>query len=338
MNAADKLLEVLSCRGNMPKGGAGGFVNAVEELFPDEAARNEHFWQRISSDLIEAGFARRSGDGRFEVERPVLTLLPRTDATSALLTGARTQKYLDRISCVVSQQGLDLQIERFAESEGFPMRVILRGEVDGLEILAGRMRARWFATPLAFILARDHPPVTNSLVCDFNHSQFIPEAEWFNPQTLKFDGAPPNGIGVVGLCRYDRYGTKFDVYRVRDPAGGVEAFPASDIATIKWAILGRSSVSLAYDKAKKWIAVPRYCPMPTNLGRALALSSGVQPFDSLLSPAEAEEIGFPRTQIEIRVYREVPPIISHLVSTHTGCQLREVTLNDPANPKSPLAT
>jgi hypothetical protein len=338
MTAADKLLEVLSCRGSMAMGGGGGFLTAVEELFPEEAARDEKFWRRISSDLIEGGFARRSADGRMEVEHPVLTMLPNAEAQSALLTGARTQKYLDRIEGVVSDQGLDIGIERATDADCFPTRVILRGHVDCLGNLADRMRMRWFATPLAFILVRDHPPVANSLAPGFNHSQFIPGAKWFNPQTLKFDGAPPEGIGTVGLCRFDGKGTKFDVYRVRDGGGGVEALPAADTAAVKWALLGRSFITLAHDKVRRWVAVPRYCPLPTDIGRALALCSGVQPFYSLLSPAEAEKLGFPRVQIEVRVYREVHSIIAHLVSMRVGCQLREVTLNDPATLKSALTT
>lgn len=338
MTAADKFLEVLSCRGSMPKGGASGFLSAVEELFPDEAVRDEGLWRRISSDLIEGGFARSSTDGRMEVEYPVLTLLPTTEARSALLTGARTQKYLERIERVVSDYGLNIEIEKSADADCFPTRVIFRGDVDCFETLAVRMRMRFFSTPLAFLLARDHLPVENSLALDFNHSQFIPEAKWFNPQTLRFDGAPPTGIGTVGLCRYDRSGTKFDVYRVRDEGGGVEALPATDTAAVKWALLGRSFIALAHDKDRRWVAVPRYCPLPRDLGRALALCSGVQPFVSILSPAEAEKLGLPRVPIEVRVYREVHSIIAHLVSMLVGCQLREVTLNEHANPKSALAT
>lgn len=338
MTAADKLLEVLTCRGSMPRGGPGGFLSAVEELFPCEAARDNGFWRRISSDLIEGGFARRSSDGRMEVEHPVLTLLPSTDARSALVTGARTQKYLERIERVVSDHGLYIEIEKSADADSFPTRVILHGDVECLKTLADRMRMRFFSTPLAFILARDYPPVENSLSCDFNHSQLIPGASWFNPKTLRFDGVSPTGIGTVGLCRYDRHGTKFDVYRVRDLAGGVEAMPASDIAAVKWALLSHSFAALAYDKTRKCMAVPRHCPLPTDLARALALCSGVQPFDSLLSSGEAQKLGFLPGQLETRIYREVHPIIGHLVSIRVGCQLREMTLNDPENSKSSLTT
>jgi hypothetical protein len=317
--SVNSLLEVLFIRKAMP---AVDFRAALEILVsPDiEGPENERaeFFREREISLIEGGFCRRSEGGRkIEAECPVLTVLPHSPSR-AMLFGTSPKQLAQRCSEEVERNGLRISLEELSLADNWPTRYIFAGAPESLAVIAQRVGIRFFATPLAFVLADGAISLETEVQgATFNHALPPIDAEWFNPRTLKFDGNQPQTFGDFSLCRYQNHGRKFATFRVRADNGGLESVETRNPAGVKWLQISRLEERFLWVDNNGSVAVPKYCPLPRDFARALALCSGLPP---------RLGVSVSGVDLEVTIYEKVHPIILNLICRKFGCDVTRVPL------------
>lgn len=314
---SDKLLEVISTRGEMSLGDFNTAFERLVTLKEDQdlvSMRREALYSLDALGHCEKDWSRQ----RLFACRPVLARLPAAGCPKAVLTGARTAQIISALRSFAQANPATTHFSTIPQAVGLPSVIILEAADEAI-------LTQWAATcrlplsgsvPAAWALAN-----VSGCLDDFKAKlDWKPDAplNWrlrvFDPCARHFwrDDAPQAAelrSCSERLTEHTDPVTQRRTYRWAQD--GSYAYVAGDWG--RWlALAAFNEKALLYDTRRQRLAVPAFIPLPRLLARAATLCSG--------QAASAD-----KTHRQT-VYESVPPVMAEMIAAKCGQSCKLVNL------------
>lgn len=355
----NQLAAVVATRRTMPfkrasDSSANSFEGAAATLLRlggRGSSQAESLWE-LATDLSELGFCEvewSTGQARIHATRPVLAVLP-SQQPGAILCGARTAVFVDRFRAACREAGaketppavLDkLWPEGMRPLHRDLLPTVIRIQADAREsfqtIAASCIGLTCPAAPPAWACLHAAPSLSDfeSARASYFRNQnpaFLSHMDWLNFKNGRWQRLVPGKLpaGPLFFARSTDHGTKFALGRLgEDGSLSIDPGDASfDARWAKWLVLARAGAeALLHDDQRKRLAIPRLCPLPALLGRALALCSGLPAAVWRREIVSKVPESLPGT--DLRVYSEIPDVFAHILGRKLGIAPRLAHLELP---------
>ena len=325
MNCGDKFISVLSAAGKIPLFGEGSIFSVIDTLTNIQNGNWDHWRWLLSMESLGFLYVDHAKKKVF-IERPSLIGSTKTP-TESYYIGARTPNQLNTIVENVEKRGLDVKFD--SRDEIFPQRIIITGDKETRVDLAKQMNFRFFQEPFSYVYALNTPPIETQLkslkfsdvLLDENDDQ-NPENRiyFFNPRNLKFNGSKPSRERPFNLGLRELFGKRFNIYKFIAPQK-YKVHPDVEPRLIKWFCLGQDNIHIGFNENKKTLIVPKYCPIPLDIGRSVGMCQCIPPKMITVTANIALSLGFEQDVTEYIEYHGVPEVIARIVANKIGTKL-----------------
>lgn len=344
----DQLAYVLATRGTMQfKRASDRSANSFEDaaatllrLAGRASSPLESLWE-LATDLSELGFCEIEwsvGQTKIHATQPVLAILP-SPQSEAVLCGARTPRFIEAFQVRTQAAGAPQRSRAFFENIcpevlrpvhrdllPTPIRLQSAAPEDFQAIASSCPGLKCPAAPPAWACLHAAPNLS-----DFENSRancfqkqnpaFLSHVEWFNFKSARWQPITPGRLpqGPLFLARTTDRGTQFALGRInQDATLAIDPGDASfDARWARWMVLAHvGATSVLHDRNKKRLAIPRLCPLPALLGRALALCSGLPA--AVWKRELINDVPDSLPGKHLRVYSEVPDAFASILAKKLG--------------------
>lgn len=306
---SDKLLEVISTRGEMSLGDFNTAFERLVTLKEDQdlvSSRRETLYGLDALGHCEKDWSRQ----RLFACRPVLARLPAAGCPKVVLTGARTAQIIATLRSFTQANPATTHLSIASQAVGLPSVITLETADEftltqwaaacGLP-LSGNVPAAWALANVSGCLS-DFKAKLNwkpDAPLNWRLRVFDPYARHFRRddalEAVKLRSSSER------LTEHTNPVTQQRTYRWTQ--NGSYAYVAGDWG--RWlALAAFNEKSLLYDSRRQRLAVPAFVPLPRLLARAATLCSG--------QAASAD-----KTQRQT-VYESVPPVLADMIAVKCG--------------------
>jgi len=314
-------LAVLSSSRQFPISGDNGVFSIIDAILRkrDSSESNWNYWDWLHS-MEDIGFVHIDRDnGKVQVE-PCFLARSTSSENEAFLSGARTPSFLSELYVIATKLGI--KIVSKSVNPFFPQRIKLIGVENSLINLATQLKIKISPLPLAYQLAVAAPAVSaifeqwrfNDIVLEGN---IIPEEEggirFFNPQNLRYDGAPPSISTPYVLGMRKKFGRHFNMYCCKDD-NYFQVSTDVSVGYAKWFCFVHSGAKLLYNKVRQTVVIPKHCRLPAVLGRSLALCCCTPPKELSRAPFYGEYKYIGSSFDKYLEYEKVPEVIANIIA------------------------
>lgn len=253
------------------------------------------------------------GSGTVVAGSPSLVALPGPGVRRAVLCGARSLAFIDKVRTACSTSGATLSMQSQGHLSPFaPTRIEVQGESnDQIQSVATLIGASYLSKPPARAIAR----WAGSLLEYLETLNWIPDDDlnWYredyDPVSLRFL-VPTGNTATTRLSKYqDPVKT---VWRYRLYRDGT--FAAINPDWGRYAILSTQGRQVfEFDVANRSVVVPSRAPLPVLFSRTLALCSGYSP-----KTGRRDEKMRGAGSMQYDHYVGIPPSVFQMVASKLG--------------------
>ncbi len=261
---------------------------------------------------VEMGFGP-TGAGTVTVSNSALVALPGPGIRKAVLVGARSPAFVERLRKASSGAAADFAVHPQGTATPFaPACIEIQApRMDTFEMLAKSIGVPFMKAPPARAIGRWSGSVSEYLAKltwspDDNVNWY---REDFDPVSLRFVGA----VDEPAPVRLSRYQDPVrETWRYRFFREG--QFASIDPDWGRYAILSHHKrQAVEFDPTSSSVRVPTRAPLPVLLSRALALCSGRSPVPGRSVDTNDRSFG-----LRYDVYQAIPPSVASVVAHKVG--------------------
>ena len=328
MNLGNAFLTVLSSSKKLPFLGEHGISSIVDaiEVGSGQGDVDDRKYRELIYAMEELGFLYLDWKNNKVVVEPQSLVRSIHSPDEFFLSGARIPDYLAKIKELCRQHGLSYHENEYDAI--LPSRVKINGKEDRLTLLANELQVKLDPVPRAYheaLLTIDFRNLGeywkfNDTSSDRGDGQ-NPETRvrFFNTRTLQFDGRGASGTNPYSMGRRKRYGMHYYMFKYAGNSLKVAADVEPRLA--KWYCLSKKGIKLAYNDDHHVVYIPKYCPLPLNLARSLAMCACMPPKNTSLAANVSEGLGFNSKTTDFLEYSKVPKLIANILSQKMDMQL-----------------
>jgi len=281
MTIGDCLLYAISARGHMPWPAVKRAFDCLYEPLNDAGDPGPLRYRRGETirtleNLAHVEFDNRSQQMRIAATPPTIAILPGRGLPKGVLTGARSQAQIERLSATARRTTVLFDVQKQTWNPHlYPSRISLAADnLDELMAFALDQGLQCTATPAAWSIVNVAGSLDDYMrtLLPAHQSSLNWEREDFDPQTLSFDHIRRQDNTL--LSRYTHPTRRYRLHVLYQEGTG-------SLVDAEWgrfaALRAIERNVLAYDSLTFQFVVPVAVPLPKLLARALCLCSGFVP-------------------------------------------------------------